>query len=188
MVIYNALSDGELVALLKAEDELAFKEIYHRHWKMCYRLALKVINDDDLCSDALQDIFVWLWVNRLVSNISSLKAYLNAAVKYKMLNLIRQGKAKAEVYGKISMHEVPVDSLEEEQEVKELTNIILEFTAQLPAQAKEIFRLSRYEHLSNREIAERMKISEKTVKNQINICLKKLKVTLGRLSFWALFL
>ena len=64
-------------------------------------------------------------------------------------------------------------------EVRELSAFIKGLADQLPGKYGEIFRLSRYEQLSNREIALKMGISEKTVENQMTIALKKLKEKLG---------
>jgi RNA polymerase sigma factor (sigma-70 family) len=58
----------------------------------------------------------------------------------------------------------------------------------LPPRARLIFQLSRNEHLSNREIAEKLGISEKTVENQITIALKKLRIAMGSISVWLFFL
>jgi len=66
--------------------------------------------------------------------------------------------------------------------------VITQFIETLPPRAREIFHLSRNEYLTNKEIAERLDISEKTVENQMTISLKKLKVTLGKMSFWSVFL
>jgi len=183
---YSSYTDQELVALLKQGDDAAFTEIYNRYWYAAYQSSFKIIDDDEACTDVVQDVFVWLWENRERSDIHSLKSYLLTAVKFKMLNLIRQGKMKA------AYQEAVVDeadhSQEQNAEVKELMRIIADFAKTLPGQARQIFYLSRFEHLSNKEIAQKMGISEKTVKNQINISLKKLRTTLGRMSFWSVFM
>lgn len=103
-----------------------------------------------------------------------------------MLNVIRQGKLKDVMYKDVVIEELDYSD-ESNAQVKELMQVIAQFADELPAQARQIFHMSRYEYLSNKEIALRMGISEKTVKNQINISLKKLKTTLGRMSFWVVF-
>ncbi|MNL33690.1 RNA polymerase sigma factor [compost metagenome] len=73
-------------------------------------------------------------------------------------------------------------------EVRELYAFIRNLADQLPGKYGEIFRLSRYEQLSNKEIAQQMGISEKTVENQMTIALKKLKEKLGPGSAFLFFL
>lgn len=181
---YPTLSDTELVDFLKSGDNAAFTEIYNRHWQSAYRSAFNVLKDDEACLDVVQDVFVWLWQNREKLTIVSLKPYLNTAVKFKMLNVIRQGKFRAEVVAAIKVHETALAFTDSTFEVKELKAIIDQFVEELPAQAQKIFHLSRNEHLSHKEIAEQMGLSEKTVKNQMNISLKKLRTSLGKLNFW----
>lgn len=50
----------------------------------------------------------------------------------------------------------------------------------LPERCREIFRLSRFEEMSYKEIAERLSISPKTVENQMGIALAKLKAALNK--------
>ena len=181
MTSYSAYTDQQLLSLLKEGDRASFTEIYNRYWMVTYRSAIQVLKDEEACMDVLQDVFVWLWQHREQLNVNCLKAYLLTAVKFKMLNVIRQGRLKDIAYSKVKVDEYAAES---ELEVKELMRMIEEFAQTLPAQARQIFQLSRYQHLSNKEIASEMGISEKTVKNQINISLRKLRSNLGKMSFW----
>lgn len=185
MTNYSSYTDHQLLSLLNQGDRMAFTEIYNRYWLVSYRSAIQVLKDEEACMDVLQDVFVWLWQHREELNITSPKAYILTAVKFKMLNVIRQGKLKNLAYSEIKVIEYEAES---SLEVKELMQMIDEFAECLPVQAKRIFQMSRYEHLSNKEIAVKMGLSEKTVKNQINISLKKLKSTLGRTSVWCTLL
>lgn len=184
MQLHSTLSDSELVDNLKSGDKSAFTEIYNRHWRAAYNSAFNVLNDDEACLDVVQDVFVWLWQNRKQLTINSLKPYLITAVKFKMLNVIRKGKFHAEVIAELKSDGEMLTFAESSLEVKELKNIIDQFVKDLPAQAQKIFHLSRNEHLSHKEIAEQMGLAEKTVKNQMNISLKKLRTSLGRMNFW----
>jgi RNA polymerase sigma-70 factor (ECF subfamily) len=64
-------------------------------------------------------------------------------------------------------------------EAKELRQTIDRSLNELSPRIKEIYKLSREEGLSNREIAEKLKLSEQTVKNQLSAALKHLRQTLG---------
>ncbi|RYE28559.1 MAG: RNA polymerase sigma-70 factor [Sphingobacteriales bacterium] len=186
MTSYSSHTDLELLPLLKGGDRAAFTEIYNRYWLVAYRSAMHILRDEDACMDVLQDVFVWLWQHREQQQINSLKPYILTAVKFKMLNVIRQGKIKEFAHSKIKFEEEYQSDTN--IEVKELMQMINEFADGLPSQAKQIFQMSRYEHLSNKEIALKMGITEKTVKNQINISLRKLKSNLGRMSFWGVMI
>ncbi|MET1056927.1 MAG: RNA polymerase sigma-70 factor [Pedobacter sp.] len=175
-------SDDVLIELLREGSLAAFNEIYTRHFESLYKFAYTILKDEAACEDILQNVFTWLWENRANLKITSLKAYLFAAVKFNMSGAIRLSKRRSEILANAPMlkQSVDVDSME----LKELIAIISSFTETLPERARLIFELSRKEYLTNREIALKLGISEKTVENQMNISLKKLKIHLGRMSFW----
>jgi RNA polymerase sigma-70 factor (family 1) len=183
MFSYDKLTDLELTALLKQGDREAFNQIYHRYAEYLYQYALNILRDEDECTDAVQDVFVWLWENKRKVNVTILKAYLLAAVKYKLTRLIQSSKRRAEILALNPLKEETF--VEDSLEIKELKHAIQEFVLVLPERARQIFEMSRNEYLSNKEIALRLGISEKTVENQMTIVLKKLKMGLGKMSFWS---
>lgn len=181
MVSYSSLSDDELVVIVP-KDANAFNEIYERYWSVLYRAAFNVLKDEEACLDVVQDVFIWFWENRSVLKINSVKAYLLVAVKYKVANYIRNGKVRASFYERIPKLALDEEFPDEVLEVKELKEMIARFVISLPERCREVFELSRNEHLSNKEIALRLNITEKTVENQINKALKQLRKQVGRLS------
>ncbi|ACU04189.1 RNA polymerase sigma-70 factor [Pedobacter heparinus] len=176
---YSTYTDQELLVLIKAEDYSAFNEIYHRHADALYGSAYNILRDRDSCRDVIQDIFIWLWQNRLHLNISNCRAYLLTAVKFKTANYIRDNKIGKGFFMELSTVELSSDDEENAIEVRQLSDFIKSLADQLPGRYGEIFRLSRYQQLSNKEIALQMGISEKTVENQMTIALKKIKEKLG---------
>jgi RNA polymerase sigma factor (sigma-70 family) len=83
----------------------------------------------------------------------------------------------------------PNPSFDDESiEVRELKDIISRFTELLPERGREVFQLSREKHLTNKEIAALMGISEKTVEVHLTRALKKLRIELGRMNFWIFLL
>jgi len=180
-------TDNQLLQLLNNGDENAFTTIYRRYWDTLYSNAFHILEDDAACLDVLQEVFVWLWENRKTVSVTSLKPYLCTAVKFKMLNVIRRGKICNAAIQHYKSSGASFSYVENSIEVKELKMMIDRFIESLPEQAGKIFQLSRNEQLSHREIAHRLNLSEKTVRNQINGSLKKLKATLGHLSCWTNF-
>lgn len=181
--IYEDVADSALVDLLAQGDWKAFNAIYTRYAGLLHNYAFNILMDEDECTDVVQDIFVWLWENRGKLNISHLKGYLLAAVKYKMTRYIVSSKRKADILKAAPMPAAHV--VEENVEIKELQAAIRDFVDTLPPQAAKIFRMSREQYLTNREIGLKLGLSEKTVRNHMTITLRKLRVYLGRLSFWA---
>ena len=175
--LYQNSEDAALVGLLSAGDQLALRELYHRHWPHLYRLAFAVLHDEEASKDIVQEIFVWLWEKRANLQITHTRAYLSAAVKFKLANYIRAGKVREQFYTALEhlSKEAIVPGPEAALEVAELNRIIAESVATLPAKCREIYLLSRQGALSNREIAERLNLSVKTVENQKTIALRRIR-------------
>lgn len=181
---YSVISDLKLVELIRREDHVAFETLYQRHWPKLYQSAYNVCRERETCMDICQEVFIWFWEHRdSLSFIGSVQGYLLAAVKYKMISHIRKGKVK-DSFAVSAKSLSEVYTIAESIEVKELQSIIREFVDTLPDKCGEIFKMSRNEHLSNKEIAGKLSISEKTVENQITIALRKLKGALGNLTCW----
>lgn len=189
MAAYRAYTDEELADLLRQGDHAAYTEIYNRYWEEMLKSAQRILKDREACMDVLQEVFVWLWTHKDELVLNSVKAYLLTAVKYQVANFIRNSKVR-EAYVQrtelLQMDEIYEDDL---LEVKELKAMIVHFTSELPARCREIFGLSRNEHLSNKEIAAKLGISEKTVEMQITIALKRLREKVkGNSAFLGFFL
>ncbi len=184
---YEELSDRELIALVKADDHAAFNAIYDRYWKFLVQAAYQVSRHRADSLDICQTIFLWFWENRATVHVSaSLKGYLYNAVKYKLANLIRNGKVRESRFDKLEIIDVQTYK-SNELELKQLENFIRQLIDDLPPRCRAVFLLSRDEQLSHKEIAERLDISEKTVEDHITRALTKLRGPLGRLATIFLF-
>jgi len=185
---YSVFSDQELMEMIRKDDHQAFEMLYQRHWQKLYQSAFNVCRDKEICMDVCQEVFIWFWEHRnSVSLINTLQSYLLTAVKYKMISYIRKDKVKAN-FLTIAKDLSDSYTIEENIQVKELQAIIARFVGALPEKCGEIFKMSRNEHLSNKEIAGKLGISEKTVENQITIALRKLKGSLGNLRCWLMLM
>ena len=151
--------------------------LYNRHWADLYRFSFFILRDQDACKDIIQDVFVWVWEHRQELEIQTPKSYLKTAVKYKIANYIRSGKIRDSFFEEVTKFNFTqsLPGVDEFAELKELNHIIHISVADLPLKCREIFRLSREANLSNREIAEQLGISIKTVENQITIALHRIR-------------
>ncbi|NGF57633.1 RNA polymerase sigma-70 factor [Parapusillimonas sp. SGNA-6] len=179
---YTEFQDNELLLKLSDDDQDAFDEIYRRYWGDMFQSAYNLLREREACMDIVQEIFIWFWEHRHGLNVRSLKPYLSVAVKFKVANYIKKGKVRSSFFDRLKKIEEPYELVDDSIEVKEMMQIINRFTNQLPDKCREIFLLSRQEHLSNKEIAERLGISVKTVENQMTIALKKMKSSLAKIS------
>jgi len=189
MVTYGTNTDQELYSLLKSKDEHAYEEIYNRYWLVLYRHAWKMLQQEEEARDVVQDIFLMIWNKGEVINLTgSLSSFLYAAVRNKILDLYKRKKV-------MEMHLASLKDFALDKEdttdhlvrTRELSEIIEREISLLPVRMREVFELRRKKHLSYKEIAAEMGISELTVKTQMNNAIKELKVKLGPHLFSSFF-
>lgn len=175
----SELSDNELISLLKQEDQQAFVALYDRYWAELYACAFHLFPHRETCEDLIHDVFLYLWNSREKLEIRSLRDYLYIAIKHKALNKIRSQKKQIEISGEDAVTLTAKEETDDQLMVKELNLLFERGMHSLPEKCREILTLSRKEHLSNKEIASRLNLSPKTVENQINIGLKKIRLMMS---------
>jgi RNA polymerase sigma-70 factor (ECF subfamily) len=184
---FKAYSDEGLLKLLKQQELGAFEEIYVRYWKKLYSAAYKRVQSREIAEEIVQDIFTSLWMKRHVLDVDVLSAYLFTAVKYKIINHLEKEMSR-KLYSEVQLQSsVPVDNSTEEAVLLNELNVALEKEIQkLPPKRQQIFKMSRQEHLSIKQVASHLGISEKTAENQLGKALKVLKVNLKHFNFFVI--
>ena len=177
---FGVETEEVLLQLIKQGDYVAFDELYNRYFSLLYSSAYNLLRDHPQSKDIVQDIFVWFWEHRLQWNLTSCKGYLLTAVKFKTANYFRENKVKDEFYKVLAKQKMEVADQSIQMEVMQLNELILNITAELPERCRQAFMMSRFDQLSNKEIAAKLNITEKTVEAHITASLKKLKEKLGK--------
>jgi len=173
-------SDLELLSRVREGDESAFEAIYKRYYSLLYIHACKLLKESGEAEDCVQEVFSGLWQKAGQLEISvSLSSYLYTSIRNRVLNRIEHKRVKdAYLFSMQRFMKEGVSITDEELRVRELTALIEREIAALPEKMREVFELSRREELSHKEIAEKLNISDKTVKKQVSNALKILR---GRL-------
>ena len=172
------LSDDRLIALIQENDIVAFERIYNKYWSKLYLSAYNILRDRQVSEDITQEVLVNLWMKRANLQLTSLNAYLYTSVRYQVFNVIRSGKVRADLFNHLEelfSNNGGEDILSE----KDINRLLEQGIAELPEKCRQIFIMSRKEHLSTKEIAERLGIAPKTVENQLTVALNRLRKTLG---------
>lgn len=189
-ISYKSCSDRELIELILEDDHRAYLEVYERYSPRLYFHACRRVSNRDDVKDLLQEVFSALWHNRhSLSAESPLGGYLYATLRYRTIKLIAREKAVTGFFEKYPLTELP-DPVRADDRVREneLGQIIEEEIVQLPPKMQEVFRMSRQQHLSHKEIADELGLSEMTVKKHVNNALKVLRQKLGTLLSLTFFL
>jgi RNA polymerase sigma-70 factor (ECF subfamily) len=182
--IMNSHDEKELLRRLAEGDQKALTAIYQQFWQPLFIAAYNIIKDKKACEDILQEIFLQLWVKRDNLQIrESLKGYLLTACRYQVFHYIRKTPARQDLF--INLEErLTAPSSDHTLLQKDLSKQIDKIVCGLPEKCRQIYRLSREEYLSHREIAQKLNISTKTVENQLTIALRRLRLSLGECFFF----
>jgi len=185
MLAYNQLTDRELSSLFKGGDEASFAEIYNRFYGILYIHACKRLRDEEEARDIIHELFTSLWTRRESFDVTAnLAGYLYAAMRNKILDLITHKKVE-EKYIDSLQHYIDHDFNYADHRIRErdLAAIIEKEISCLPAKMREVFELSRKSHLSHKEIAVLLDLSELTVRTQVKKALRILRLKLGLLIY-----
>ncbi len=177
------LSDDELVAFFEQGDIAAFEEIYNRYWMELYRAAYKRIGEREAAQEIVQNFFTTFWLNRRQLKIrSSLQGYLFMSIKYQVLNY-KRAEAIKNAYNEslLVVHNAFENSTENYINYKDLKETVDAFVNQLPIKCRSVFELSRNQHKTNREIAQQLQISEKTVESHLTKAIRYLRTNIDAL-------
>src|SRR5688572_11233221 len=176
---YRLLADEVLLKLLRINDELAFKELYKRHWQQLFYSVLNKIDSKEVAEDIVQTVFTDLWYRRELLSIDNIAAYLQASVRNRVINYIRFAISnKVHLSNFTERQKQGQDDADVHLLVQELNVAIDRAIRQMPEKTQTVFRLSRFERQSNKEISRIMNLSEKAVEYHIKQSLKTLRIYL----------
>lgn len=184
MTGYEQYSDGDLVLLLNNSDQRAMTEIFERYWQKLLAVALNRLDKLEEAEECVQDVFIRLWNLRVNLDIKySLYTYLSAAVRYRVFDVLDMQHRRAgmtmlaidKAAEIVSDANMPDAYLLE----KELLEQIATITDRLPEKCRIVYRMSREDGQSNKQIANELEISEKTVEAHLTKATKRIRCELA---------
>lgn len=178
--LYNQLLYKEDIKQLIAGDETVFRLVYGLYSSKIYKLAYRFLKDQELSEEIVQETFITFWLNRdKLDPDVDLWPYLYVITKRLSINSLKQiykstDNLKLLIQRTILEHN-PTEEHMAAEDLKIFTQKIID---QLPRQQQLVFKLSRNEGLSYKEIADKLQISQHTVRNHMIQALKTLKTHL----------
>lgn len=190
MADYGKYTDQQLVSLLKTGDRAAFTEIYNRYWSSMYAHVYKMLRSREDTMDILQDMFSNLWLKAAdIKAETKLSGHLYIAARNRVFNLIQQNKVKNDYLASVAkfLSEAGTETMDRLDE-RDMVEAIEGEIKNLPPRMREVFELSRKHNLSHKEIAERLNISDQTVRKQVQQALRILRPRLHAIGVGITFL
>jgi RNA polymerase sigma-70 factor (ECF subfamily) len=177
-------SNEELVNQLNKKCKKAFDIAYDIFWKAMYKEACKMLRDNVMARDVVQEVFMNLYLNMGKLNPEvPLKNWLLCCVKNRIVSYIRRKRVEENYMTSLTQKVYHENNTDKTLLEKELQVIIDEEIACLPPRMRLNFELSRKEQLSTIQIAILTATSAKTVQKQVFKALTKLKSKLSPLLY-----
>jgi len=173
----SQINENNILRNLKNDEQSAFRLIFSKYYQPLFIFAQKFV-DKDLAKDVVQDCFFDLWKNRETIKIkTSLSAYLFAIVKNRCYKHFKKEQLKSgqrqEVSFQLKQQELQY-YINSEKSILEfgIKDRIEKVVGQLPEKCCLVFKESRFNGLTNKEISDKLNVSVKAVEKHITKALK----------------
>jgi RNA polymerase sigma-70 factor, ECF subfamily len=161
-------------------SEKDFEILFKSQFSSLCNLAFTLVKNADAAKDIVQQVFIKLWQKHQDLNIRGpIEAYIYRMVINTSLNHIEKEKKYIRLeYQSVQSFELPNETKDNSDTIAEREIKVRKAIAELPPQCQTVFSLSRFENLSNKEIAGHLGVSVKTVEKHITAALKSLRIKL----------
>ena len=162
-----------LISDLKKGSEISFEKAYRLWHVKVYAYFVGKTKSEYMSEELLQLTFIKLWNSRHTLNeIVAFEAQLFTIARTTMLDFLRQQARRQRLIDEVTpIFEERVEPLWEPDLESRITMSI----DKLPPTRKMVFLLNRFEGFSNKQIAERLEISPRTVEKHMSLALRQLK-------------
>jgi len=181
MTDLNSTSDHEILRILNKGDTNGITLLHDKYSEQLFISAYNMLKNREASEDLIQEIFIRIWNKRKNLKIkTSLKSYLYASVIHGVYAHFRKNRDKFNVqllegFNTYVHNNNPETELIQQEIIFQINSVI----DSLPEKCRIVFKLSREEQLSHKEIAQKLNISTKTIETHITKALKAIRFSLG---------
>lgn len=170
--------DDNTISAFKNGDESAYTDIYNHFYNQIFSYCKYLLPAIEDARDMTAQIFILLWEKKeMLDSYKNLRAFLFLNARNKCFNYLRDQKARSAIdkqIGDVTASEQTAVIFSEIE--SELITRIREEVEKLPEYYRNILNLSYYQGYNNQEIADMLRISEKTVRNAKSLAIKSVKM------------
>lgn len=157
-------------------SESGFKQLYQDYYPDLHRVAYNITGTAEAAEDVVHQVFLRVWEKRTSLKISGdISHYLKRSVINTALNYLKHHRKIIRLEKEHLLPYEPSGEFDREQVYQAINNQLKKTVESLPSKCQLVFALSRYEGMSNQEIADHLGVSKKTVENQLNKALSRLR-------------
>jgi RNA polymerase sigma-70 factor (ECF subfamily) len=174
------LSDEALVALAARSEQTALAELYDRYGRTAYGLALRVLRDQSLAEDAVQEAFLTVWrtAGRFVPERGKASTWILTLVHRRAVDAVRREQRRRADSLELAP-EPAAEGVEEDAWLRLQRERVQGALRRLPDAQREALELAYYGGFSQSELAERLGLPLGTIKSRMFTGLSRLREQLG---------
>ena len=188
--VYNTFvncdpQEQDLLRQLIRGDIAGYEVLFHKYYPTFFAFIKGMTKETAVAEDIAQNIFMKVWLNReKLDAAKSIRNYLFVLAKHEIYNYFRTKsrtfttlkEAIAQTESKGGGGTLPSrNEIEEKLDLAETAEQVEIIVGKMPPQRQQIFRMSRFEHMPSREIAEQLNLSVRTVDKHLELALKELR-------------
>jgi len=166
--------DDTLVSQVRNGSIQSFRILYDRYNRKVFLFSRKYLREKQDAEDVLNEVFLKIWENRhSLKTETSFQSYL-FTIAYNNIRkrYLKKSKEEENIRKFASEYVLETSGDEEQLDYNLFIRKLDKLAAQLPDRRKEIFLLRYRQDLKNKEIAQRLDLTEQFVKNQLSIARK----------------
>ena len=180
---YRGLRDGQLVELVAQKDAGALEALYDRYGRAAYSLARRILTEETLAQDVVQEVFLSLWrdARRFDAGRGTVATYLLSMTHHRAVDVVRREENlrrwRTSDEG-LELAPDPKARVEDEVEASERRSEVRAALAELPAAQREALLLAYFGGYTQREVAALVGVPLGTVKTRMAAGMRKMKEAL----------
>ena len=172
--------DADLLQLVVRGDERALAELYDRHGRAAYGLALRILRDPGLAEDAVQEAFVGVWRSaaRFQAERGSARSWILTLVHRRAVDAVRREERSRSAHDFVEPDASWSESAEDAASLRAEQQTIQRALELLPSSQRRLLELAYYCGLTQSELAGRLELPLGTVKSRTHAALARLHALL----------
>jgi RNA polymerase sigma-70 factor (ECF subfamily) len=176
------ISDEALVSLVASSDDEALAELYDRFGRVAYGLALRILRDDGLAQDAVQEAFLGIWrsADRFLPERGKASTWILTLVHRRSIDLVRREDRRRGEPLEQAPEPIALSTVEGEATLGFRRRVVQEALKGLPPEQREALELAYYGGLTQSELAERLGQPLGTIKSRMFMGLARLRDLLAQ--------
>jgi RNA polymerase sigma factor (sigma-70 family) len=176
------LSDEALLSLVASSDDAALGELYDRFGGVAYGLALRILRDESLAQDAVQEAFLGVWrtADRFLAERAAARTWILTLVHRRAVDLVRREDRRRGEPLEAAPEPAARETVDEEAAVRFQRRVVQEALRQLTPEQREALELGYFGGLTQSELAEQLGQPLGTVKSRMFAGLGRLRELLGQ--------